>query len=272
MPYRPRFQAWPVLLVLSMFLGACAGAPRHGGPSRYALDTVTNTCRSNAPNCAAMAGDRAALHPLHVVATAGGTIDTALKVLDAVMKKHLEDALKECANEARSEVLLRRLGGRSPTPEECREQVAVNERGEPVTRAMQLGEEMHEAARTCAEERLSKLRPGGFSLEQRYRYDRQTGETTLISLEEKNALLRRGLSHELLGTLQPDVVIHPGDPLRAQAVYDFKFPCVNTDKVPPSRRYPEGHPYQYASQEKMYEEALGVRDVWRVLPRLGVVR
>lgn len=260
---------WAVLLAASVFLGACAG-----GRSRYALDTVTNTCRTSAPNCAAMAGDRATLHPLHAVATAGGTLHAALRVLDATMKARIEEVLKECANEARSEVLLRRMGGRSPTPEECREQVAVNQRGEPVTRAMQLGEEMHEAARRCAEDRLHKLRPGGFSLEQRYRYDRRTGQTTPMSREEVDALLSRGLAHELLGTIQPDVVIHSGEPLRAEAIYDFKFPCVNTDEAPRWREYPRGHPYQRLTQKTVYEQALGKNpgvEAQRIVPRLGVI-
>lgn len=266
--------AWPVLLAASVFLGACAGAPRHGGPRRYQLDTPTNTCRHNVANCAAMGGDRAALNPVHAVATAGGTLSAALRVLDAVTKNLIEDALKECANEARSQVLLLRMNGKSPTPEECREQVGVSERGEAVTRAMRLGEEMHQAARRCAEERLHKLRPGGFSLEQRYRHDRETGQTTLISREEADALLRRGLGRELLGTIQPDVVIHPGEPLRAEAIYDFKFPCVNTDEAPRWREYPRGHPYQRLTQKAVYEQALGKSagaEAQRVVPRLGVI-
>jgi hypothetical protein len=37
------------------------------------------------------------------------------------------------------------------------------------------------------------------------------------------------------GTLEPDVVIHTGDPLQVQAVYDFKFRCVGFDKKPERR-------------------------------------
>ncbi len=274
MQHRAMHPPWAVLLTGSLLLGACASSRGRGAPSRYDFDTVTNTCRHNTANCTAMAGDRVALHPMHAVATAGGTLHAALHVLDATMKARLEEALKECANEARSEVLLRRMDGKSPTPEECREQVGVNERGEPVTRAMQLGEEMHEAARHCAEERLHKLRPGGFSLEQRYRHDRQTGQTTLLSREERDALLSRGRGHELLGTIEPDVVIHAGDPLHAEAIYDFKFPCVNIDEAPRWREYPRGHPYQRLTQKAVYEQALGKNsgaEAQRVVPRLGVI-
>ena len=92
---------------------------------------------------------------------------------------------------------------------------------------MRLGTEMHEVARQCAEEELNKLRPGGFSLEQRYRYDSRTGRKKLVSTAEEQALKDSGNQGELRGTVKPDVVIHSGDPLDVQAIYDFKFPCVN---------------------------------------------
>ena len=93
---------------------------------------------------------------------------------------------------------------------------------------------------------------------------------SLVSNEEARSLLRSGCGDELTGTLVPDVVIHSGDPLLAQAVYDFKFPCVNGDQLPSSRKYPPGHLYQNATQESMYRQALQT-DVRRVVPRLGSV-
>lgn len=261
-----------VLLAASVLLGACAGVPGLGAPSSYRLDTVTNTCRQSPSNCAAMAGDRPALSPIRTLATAGATIGATLLALDSALQARIDKALEECADDARSEVLLRRMGGRSPTPADCREQVGVDEWGAAVTRAMQLGEEMHRVALQCAQRKLGELRPGGFSLEQRYRYDKETGRTTLVSREEKEDLLRRGLRRELLGTLEPDVVIHSGNPLRAEVVYDFKFPCVNSDRAPDWRRFPEGHPYAGSSQGKMYGDALRTQEVWRVVPRLGVIR
>ncbi len=76
---------------------------------------------------------------------------------------------------------------------------------------------------------------------------------------------------KLVGSLVPDVVIHLGDPLRAQAVYDFKFPCVNSDVPSPWRVYPKEHPHADKTQQEMYREALNVNTVSRVLPRLGVI-
>jgi hypothetical protein len=115
--------------------------------------------------------------------------------------------------------------------------------------------------------RLRELRPGGFSLKPRYRYDRRTGQKSLVSAEEKDALLRQG-GEALKGTLEPDVVIHSGDPLQVQAVYDFKFRCVNTDGRPGWRSYPEGHPHAGRSQGQMYRDALGP-EPQIVTPRLG---
>jgi hypothetical protein len=136
---------------------------------------------------------------------------------------------------------------------------------------MQLGEEMHRVALQCVQQRLSKLRPGGFSVEQRYRYELGTKKTTLISSEEEAALLRNGRGSDLRGTLVPDIVLHPGDPLRAEAVYDFKFPCVDPNSVPAWRKYPPGHPYHRLGQDEMYKRALG-QEPHPVLPGRGVIQ
>ncbi len=140
-----------------------------------------------------------------------------------------------------------------------------------MTWAMQLGVEMHEEALKCAGERLGKLRPGRFSLEQRYRYDSREGRWKLVSREEERLLEETGNVGELLGSLQPDLVIHAGDPLTVQEVYDFKFPCVNTDKHPEWNPYPKGHPYAGMDQGEVYGKVLAKKPA-RVVPRLGVIR
>lgn len=111
-----------------------------------------------------------------------------------------------------------------PLREECNEQVGEDSRGEPITRAMQLGVEQHQVALQCAEKWLRELKPRGFSLSPRYRYDSTTGKAEHIPRETVNELLKQGRSAELRGTLEPDVVIHRGAPHQVQAVYDFKFP------------------------------------------------
>ncbi len=182
---------WRWVLAASVLLSGCASAPR-----RYAIDTVSNTCRQSPVQCAGMYGNEAARAQAQAAASAGVTLASAQRVLDEVTRARIVKVLEACANEARLEVLMRRMDGRSPTAEECREKVETNARGESVTRAMKLGEEMHLVARACAEEKLGELIPGRFSLEQRYRYDSRTGQTTLVTAEAEAALLQRGLSRE----------------------------------------------------------------------------
>lgn len=95
----------------------------------------------------------------------------------------------------------------------------------------------------CAEEKLSQLKPGGFSIMPRYRYEPATGKAEHLPPETVKELLRQGRGAELRGTLEPDIVIHRGEPNEVQAVRDFKFPCENTGKRIPWREYPTGHVY-----------------------------
>jgi len=201
-------------------------------------------------------------------AAGGETVPSV--ALDAATKARIDKALAECADMASTLVLGRRTKGRRPTPKECLEEVGRDAKGKPMTHAQQLGIEMHQVALECARDKLGKLRPGGFGIDQRYRYDPQKGRTTPVSPEEEEDLLHRGRGSELLGTIVPDVVIHAGNPAKVQAVYDFKFPCVDPDELPAWRMYPDGHPYQGEPQGKIYEKALGVKPA-RVTPRRGVI-
>jgi hypothetical protein len=197
------------------------------------------------------------------------SVMAALKVLDDATRASIQQAMQECADVARTEVLFGHKGtfeGLVPTANECKS-MTVDATGRSVTWAIRLGLEMHEAALKCAEAKLNGIRPGGFSLKPRYRFDRTTKEKSLISAEEKAASLRKG-GEELKGTLEPDVIIHMGDPLQVQAVYDFKFRCVDIDKAPEWRTYPAGHRYAGKSQGAIYEEAFG-KVVQLIGPRKG---
>ncbi len=247
------------------------------GPSgRFGYDnTVNATCRDKPAACASPPGEEPALfNPLREVATAGGSVVAVLKTLDAATQQAIENALVQCANNARTDVLLRHKNKQHfkdlfPTANECN-QPTQDARGRKVTWATRLGLEMHAEAQKCAEQYLHGLRPGGYSLEQRYRYDRRTRSKKPVSAAEESLLEQTGNIGELAGTLKPDVVIHSGDPLDVKAVYDFKFPCVSTDQPPAWGRYSDG-PYQGSDQGKIYKEAFGP-NVSRVAPRLGVVR
>lgn len=270
-----RFRFQPVwVLAGCVLLGACAVTPGPDTPSHYSWDTsVSAACRNNPAQCAALTGTPSATGSGHAVATAGYTAHEALRVLDNLTQNSIEEALKKCADEARLAVLLRHSGqfkGASPTAEECREWVK-DATGRRITWAQRLGLEMHEAALKCTEERLRELRPGGFSIEPRYRYDPLTGQKKWVSREEERTLEESGNGRELQGTLKPDVVLHAGDPLKVQAVYDYKFPCANTGKVPDWGRYPDDHPYARYDQGRMYKKALGAEPA-RVTPHWGVIR
>jgi hypothetical protein len=250
------------VLGLSVLLGACASVPVRGTSLGYNLDSPSAACRHSVSACIALYGKEVA------------SVSAVLRVaLDKTTKASIDQALAECADLARSEVLLRHQGdfeALSPNADECNEP-AKDAKRKGVTWAMQLGTEMHEVALECAKQRLSKLRPNGFSLEPRYRYDTKTGRWKLVSPEEERALEETGNIGELKGSLKPDVVIHEGDPLNPQEVYDFKFPCVNTDVVPPWSKYPDDHPYALSDQGTVYGRMLAPNPA-RVVPRLGVIR
>ncbi|WP_242594649.1 hypothetical protein [Corallococcus exiguus] len=191
-----------------------------------------------------------------------------MKILDAALKQQVQEALEECADEARTEVILANFGTRRPTPQECNEQIR-DAQGRTITRAMKLGDEMHRVALQCAEEKLNELRPGGFSLEPTYLYDLDSGKTTWLSPAEVARIRQRGSLGELKGSLVPDVVLHTGDPAQVQAVYDFKFPCADVTKRSRWRDYPSEHPYSGSNQGVMYRQALKVGDPMIVQPWLG---
>jgi len=232
------------------------------------LDTVTGGCVKSPVLCAVVAGAPESGSAAQAIGV-GVSLATvvAAEALDLVTEEKVKDVLKECADTARSEVLIKRFGGKSPTPDECREEMPVPGRG-AVTRAMVLGQEMHRVAFKCVEEKLGKVLPGRYSIEQRYRYDQATKKTTVLRPEDVEALKRAGRWSELTGTIVPDVVIHKGDPRYVQAVYDFKFRCVNADALPEWTDYDDG-PYRGQNQGKLYQDALGPVP-HLVAPRLGV--
>ncbi|MFL5353599.1 hypothetical protein [Archangium sp.] len=166
--------------------------------------------------------------------------------------------MKKCADQADEQVNRKQFGGKSPSRSQCQEEVEQDpcDRNRRLTRAMQLGREKHRLALQCTAEKLGGLIPGRFSLEQRYRGDPRTGKKELVSPEEARTLLQQGCGDELAGTIVPDVVIHSGDPLEILAVYDFKFPCPETNS-PTWRAYEQG-PFAGSTQGKIYFAILNI--------------
>ncbi|WAM25384.1 hypothetical protein [Myxococcus sp. NMCA1] len=264
----PRHQ-WMALVVSGLVAGCAAR------PERYGFDSATSACRQNPAVCARMAGEEAVLpgtRAMRVAASIGTAGDAALRLMKAEERDAIEEALEACADDARSTVLIALFNGRNPTPEECRSEVTVDAQGRPITLAMQLGTEMHKVALPCAHKWLSELRPGGFRLEPRYRYNPDSGRWEPMREEDVRALLRHGRGSELKGTLVPDVVIHTGSEMQVLAIYDFKFPCVTPTRPSNWPRYPKGHPHEGQQQDAMYQRALKPKQApLQVTPRMGTL-
>lgn len=256
----------------AVLLVACSGTPNRGRPGRYARDSLTTKCRQQPELCSELAREGAAARAARTVETVASAARTgvgAIRVLEAATQALIEKDLAACADDARSQVLIDHMDGKPPTPAQCNEEVHDEASDRRISRAMLLGCLMHEVALACTRKALGERIPGRFSLEQRYRYDRESGTLTVMSAQEVRSLLRLRCGDELKGTLVPDIVIHSGDPIEVLAVYDFKFPCVNSDTPPRWREYELGHPYQRKTQAALYQEAFGVTP-HRVTPRIGV--
>ncbi|MCY1047731.1 hypothetical protein OV208_40920 [Corallococcus sp. bb12-1] len=239
------------------------------GQGRLKLDSATNACRTQPAYCAQAAGQESILpRAIRAVGTAGGSAVAAAKLLDEALLEQVTEAMEECADKARTDVILEHFGTRSPTREECLKEV-IDPQGKTVTRAMLLGVEMHRVALRCAEEKLKDLRPGGFSIEPTYKYDPKSRKKTWLSQAAVDRIIQNGNHGELRGTLVPDVVIHAGHPEKSLAVFDFKFPCVDITKRPKWREYPPGHTYEGSDQGAMYRQAFGESAVYQVVPWLG---
>ncbi len=264
-------------------LATCALLAAHGSAG-YAADSATSACRQNPAYCAQVAGEETVVPTLRVVTAEEAVVPTVRGaaelasmgatlrvVLDVAIRSSIEQALVECTQWANAKVNSRYFGEKGPSHEQCNEELSqLDPCGKKVTRAMQLGTEKHALALQCAAQKLGALIPGRFSLEPRYRYDKPAKTTTLVSPEEVRALRQQGCWDELKGTLVPDVVIHSGNPLLVQAVYDFKFPCP-IDNHPTWNRYPKGHSHAGLSQGRVYNEALGAEPAL-VAPQWGIIR
>lgn len=239
---------------------------------RQALDSESNACARFPAQCPGAVGRGAeALSARQRVAEAGATLGSAAAAFyleDKAQRARVEEAILECVKDADFQLNERYFGG-NPTHQQCAEVVGRNARGEPVTRAMQLGQEKHQLALECIQEELQELRPGGFSLEQRYKLNEGTGKWLPLSRSQVEALLRAG-GQALVGTLDPDVVIHTGNLAEVLDVLDLKFPCPGT-REPQRREYTEPQPSGTATQGEAYKKAFGV-DPARVAPRWDIQR
>jgi hypothetical protein len=257
---------------LALLLGGCAGVELQGASRTtyaQAMDTETNTCLRFPENCPGGQTElMAARQRFAEVGSSAGSLAAALKTVTDEQRAAIDSAILECVKDADFELNEKLFGG-SPTREQCGEVLERDARGKPVTRAMRLGQAKHDLALKCIEEKLQKLRPGGFSLNQRYRKNPATGKWEPLSKQEVEALLRQG-GKGLVGSIEPDVVLHTGNLAEVLDLYDLKFPCPGTNPLRWTD-YPDGHPYAKQNQGQVYEDAFRVRPA-RVAPRWGVER
>ncbi len=141
----------------------------------------------------------------------------------------VEGILKECVAQAHADVNesyqqqvggMRFANGRFPSDAECLRIVGLDEAGEGVTLAQELGKLKHAATFTCIKQRLPPGLRENFTIEPRYKLDPEVNGPVLIN---------RGLD-----TLHPDFVVHgTRNAIDVQCVYEFKFPCLSAQKLDP---------------------------------------
>lgn len=288
-PHKTTGGGVPVAVLMGVvLLTACsASMRRQPGPRQYeqTTDSVTASCTRGSANCAAMFPEKALRTQVPAPRT-GPRVPPLLSKSDdsdplaPSLKLRIEAVLQECADMALIEGLRQHRNGRVPTKQECTQVVRIERSGTAggsrrrveITLAMELGNTMHALADACAEEKLkSILPPSRFAVQMTYRRNPENGSTEWLDKAMVKDTMKKwysregtGQEHPLLGSIRPDVVIHQGDPLRAQAIYDFKFPCGDSGETG-WRRHTDG-PHEGKTQKDVYEEFSEPAPAMRVLP------
>jgi hypothetical protein len=197
---------------------------------------------------------------------------TAMEFLKDADVTLVEQLLLQCVKDADFEVNKKEFGeGNSPTDEQCNE-VVRQERGQDVTRAMDLGTRKHKAASDCIKDGLRERLLRNVTVAPRYKYDPASRRWRMLNPELVAKWIENKLFDLLLETLAPDIVIHEtGNPNKVQRIYDFKFPCLRSRK-----RNPAGWRHSSRSnpdQGEKYKNALGGEtDPMLISPQLGIQR
>ena len=266
-----------LLLTTSALLVGCTvprvmgpGAPRHYA---QAMDSATSACLRN-PKCyMAPVGEDAIIPWVSRSLEAAQTLVAVLRLLEAAEVARVEQVLKDCANEASAQVDEQWVGkDKRPNRQLCEQTYETDSRGNKVTWAMHLGREKHRVAFECVHRELGETLADHLRLQPQYRYYRATRELELLDPREVAEWLRNGLYGMLLGTLIPDVVVHAAvNPLRVQAVFDFKFPCPSSNDAR-WHTFPENHPYHGLNQGQIYKEAFNLESATRIAPGYGRIQ
>jgi hypothetical protein len=260
------------LCLACVVLAACA-TPQRSSRRELRLDSETAAKVTHASALIEGGGSAASTATTAVASVLARSVPALLALLEndnAVGE--LEEQLVECARLAERQVNSRFFGTRSPTRQECGEEIFVDGCNAPITRAMYLGELKHTVAFQCAQQVLEQLWPAPFSINQRYRYYPHAKFLELISKEEEARLIAQGCTRELWRTIKPDIVLHAdrSSLLRSVLTLDFKFPCPHTNE-PRWKDYEADSAYFGRTQGEIYKEALG-GEARIISPRRGISR
>ncbi len=138
------------LWLISVLLTACASSPQRSSRRDLRLDTETVARLRHA---AAVGEGASTLAPAATRAVASQLAEWVPLLLTLLQDDNavgeLERRLVECARQAERQVNSSHFGNRSPTREECGEEVEVDGCAQPITRAMLLGQQKHGICSPC---------------------------------------------------------------------------------------------------------------------------
>lgn len=209
------------------------GEPQAAGGSRF-----NQSCAACAVPAAGSTGELAAPAATRLGAAVEKVIEAAetargflaiQRLLTEAELAEVEGVIKLCVAQAHADVnesFQKQDGGykfengKFPSDAECLEEVGVDEDGEPVTLAQELGTLKHAAAFACIKARLPVKLHGQFSIEPRYKGNPKVNGTVLTNNRP--------------GSLKPDVVLHATrNATNIQCVYELKFPCLESQRLAP---------------------------------------
>jgi hypothetical protein len=109
----------------------------------------------------------------------------------------------------------------------------------------------------CAQEAERKVNRRALGEDRPPRRD-ECRKLVLVTREQAQRFLDQGRLHEFQRTFVPDIVIiFDGNAFWIQAVYDFKFPCPDTNG-PRWNSYPDTIAFRGSTQDEVYRDALKV--------------
>lgn len=146
--------------------------------------------------------------------------------LEPQLRRQLDEVLERCARLADQQINDKYLGGKSPDARRCSEEAPNGQE-----MAAWLGRLKHAAAKECLELNLPKhIPPQRFLLEIRFHHLSGTAEWKPFKNQAEFDQAVNSFGWQVFSNIiAPDVVILDPTGTRVVAIYDFKFPCPETN-------------------------------------------